>query len=53
VLEYKGEDRVISDDSQYKERLSNDWATLGPEHQYFRVVTRANMRSILKEIEEL
>lgn len=53
VLEYKGEDRVTNEDSRYKERLGNDWAALDPEYRYFRMVTRGNMQSILKEIGEL
>ena len=53
VLEYKGEDRVTNEDSRYKERLGNDWAALEPERRYFKMVTRNNMQSTLKEIEEL
>jgi type III restriction enzyme len=53
VLEYKGEDRVTNEDSRYKESLGNDWAALDPERRYFKMVTKGNMQSTLKEIEEL
>jgi type III restriction enzyme len=53
VLEYKGEDRVTNEDSRYKESLGDDWASLDPESRYFKMVTRANMQSTLREIEEL
>ena len=53
VLEYKGEDRVTNEDSRYKERLGGEWAALDPECRYFKMVTRANMQSTLKEIEAL
>lgn len=53
VLEYKGEDRVTNEDSRYKEKLGDDWAALDPERRYFKMVTRANMQSTLKEVEEL
>jgi type III restriction enzyme len=53
VLEYKGEDRVTNEDSRYKERLGNDWAVLDPECRYFKMVTKGNMQSTLKEIEDL
>ncbi len=53
VLEYKGEDRVTNEDSRYKEGLGNDWAALDPEHRYFKMVTKGNMQSTLKEVEAL
>jgi type III restriction enzyme len=53
VLEYKGEDRVTNEDSRYKEKLGNDWAALDPECRYFKMATRGNMQSTLREIEEL
>jgi 16S rRNA G966 N2-methylase RsmD len=33
--------------------LGNDWAALDPERQYFKMVTRTNMQSTLKEVGEL
>jgi superfamily II DNA or RNA helicase len=53
VLEYKGEDRVTNEDSRYKERLGDDWAALDPGRRYFKMVTRGNMQSTLKEVEKL
>jgi type III restriction enzyme len=53
VLEYKGEDRVSNEDSQYKEKLGRDWAVLDPERRYFKMVTKNNMQTRLKEIEAL
>jgi type III restriction enzyme len=53
VLEYKGEDRVTNEDSRYKERLGEDWASLDPEHRYFKMVTRANMQDTLEELTQL
>jgi type III restriction enzyme len=53
VLEYKGEDRVTNEDSRYKESLGDEWASLDPESRYFKMVTRANIQSTLREIEEL
>jgi type III restriction enzyme len=53
VLEYKGEDRVTNEDSRYKERLGDDWAALDPDHRYFKMVTRGNMQSTLREVAEL
>lgn len=53
MLEYKGEDRVTNEDSRYKERLGDDWAALDPERRYFKMVTKGNMQSTLRELEEL
>lgn len=53
VLEYKGEDRESNEDTRYKEGLGDDWAALDPERRYFRVVTKANMQGVLKEIQGL
>jgi type III restriction enzyme len=53
VLEYKGEDRVINEDSRYKESLGNDWAALDPGRRYFKMVTKGNMQSTLREVGEL
>jgi type III restriction enzyme len=53
VLEYKGEDHVTNEDSRYKESLGNDWTALDPERRYIKMVTKGNMQSTLKEIEEL
>jgi len=36
-----------------KEWLGNDWAALDPERRYFKMVTKSNMQSTLKEIEDL
>ncbi len=36
-----------------KERLGNDWAVLGSERRYFKMVTRGNMQGTLKEVGEL
>lgn len=51
--EYEGEDRVTKEDSRYKETLGNDWATLNPEYRYFKMVTKGDAQSTLREIEEL
>lgn len=53
VLEYKGEDRVSNDDTQYKERLGNDWAALDESRRYFKVVTKSNMQQTLEEVARL
>jgi hypothetical protein len=53
VLEYKGEDRVSNEDSQYKEKLGRDWAALDSERRYFKMVTKNNMQTRLEEIEAL
>ncbi len=36
-----------------KEWFGNDWAALDPERRYFKMVTRGNMQSTLKEVSEL
>jgi hypothetical protein len=48
-----GEDRVTNEDSRYKERLGNDWAALDTERRYFKMVTKGNMQSTLREVGEL
>ncbi len=53
VLEYKGENLVTNEDTRYKERLGEDWAALDPGWRYFRLVTKANMQGVLKEVSEL
>lgn len=53
VLEYKGEDRVTNEDSRYKERLGKDWANLDPERRYFKMVTKDNMQTTLRELQGL
>lgn len=53
VLEYKGENLVTNEDTKYKEGLGEDWAALDPEDRYFKLVTKANMQGVLKEVSEL
>lgn len=48
-----GEDRVTNEDSRYKERLGNDWAALDTKRRYFKMVTKGNMQSTLREVGEL
>jgi hypothetical protein len=48
-----GEDRVTNEDSRYKESLGNDWAALDPGRRYFKMVTKGNMQSTLREVGEL
>jgi len=33
--------------------LGEDWATLDSEGRYFKLVTKANMQGVLKEVGEL
>lgn len=50
VAEYKGEDRLTNEDTEYKVELGNLWQKLcGDSHKFF-LVGRTSMDSILKEI---
>ncbi len=53
VLEYKGENLVTNEDTKYKDKLGQDWAALDTEGRYFKLVTKANMQSVLKEVADL
>lgn len=53
ALEYKGEDRLSNEDTQYKQALGEDWAGLDPECRYFRVVGKTDVEKVLKELAQL
>ena len=56
-MKYQVRDRIQESlDAHYmrwKEKLGNDWAALDPERRYFKMVTRGNMQTTLKELEDL
>ena len=53
VLEWKGADRITSDETLYKEALGDDWAALDPENRYFAVVGEENHHEVLREVANL
>jgi hypothetical protein len=53
VLEYKGENLFLNEDTLYKETLGNDWAALDPENRYFRVVGKEDVQEVLREVAKL
>lgn len=53
ALEYKGEDRLSNEDTQYKQALGEDWAGLDPGCRYFRVAVKTDVQKVLKELAQL
>ncbi len=49
LVEYKGEDRLTNEDTEYKIELGNLWQKLGEGNRFF-LVGRSSMDSVLKEI---
>lgn len=52
-LEWKGEDRVSNEDTEYKEKISKVWEQLGKGKLHFFLVHNRNIESILCKIKEL
>ena len=53
ALEYKGEDRLSNEDTQYKQILGDEWAALDPGNRYFRVVGKSDVAETLREVSQL
>ena len=53
ALEWKGEDRVGNEDTEYKESVAKVWEKLGKGNLHFFLVYLKNVDVILNEIEEL
>ena len=53
ALEWKGEDRVSNEDTQYKEQIANVWEQLGKGKLYFFLVHNANVEGVLTKIKQL
>lgn len=53
LAEYKGEDRITNEDTQYKVEIGNYWQKLSKEANRFILVSKANMDNSLKEISNL
>jgi superfamily II DNA or RNA helicase len=53
VLEWKGEDRISNEDTEYKVKAADVWASLGKGKLYFFLVHSGNIEEILKTIKTL
>ena len=53
VLEWKGEDRVSNEDTEYKESIGKIWEKLGKGKLYFFLVYNKNIEEVLIKIKEL
>ena len=53
VLEWKGEDRVSNEDTQYKEEIAKVWAQLGKGRLHFFLVHNKNIEEVLTKIKSL
>lgn len=53
VLEWKGEDRLSNEDTQYKEEIAKVWERLGKGRLYFFLVHNGNIEEILKKVKQL
>ncbi len=53
ALEWKGEDRITSGDTQYKEEIAKIWEKLGKGNLYFFLVHNKNIEEILLKVKKL
>lgn len=53
VLEWKGEDRTSTEDTQYKQEIANAWQELGKGQCAFFLVNNANIEAVLTQIKGL
>lgn len=53
TLEWKGEDRVSNEDTEYKVEIGDMWAKLGGSKLNFFLVHNGNVEEVLKKIKEL
>ncbi len=53
ALEWKGEDRVSNEDTQYKEEIGKIWETLGKGKLNFFLVHNGNVEEVLKSLTNL
>lgn len=53
ALEWKGEDRVSSEDTKYKEEIAKVWLDLGKGALYFFLVHNGNKEEILTKVKTL
>ena len=53
ALEWKGEDRVSSDDTKYKVEIGNIWSKLGGNKLHFFLVHNGNVEEALNKIKKL
>lgn len=53
VVEYKGEDRLSNEDTQYKVKLGELWQKLSRDKNIFFLVGKARSDEIIKEISKL
>lgn len=53
ALEWKGEDRISNEDTQYKEQIASIWQKLGNGKLHFFLVHNQNIEEILNQIKNL
>lgn len=53
ALEWKGEDRVSNEDTEYKVEIGNLWEKLGNGKTFFSLVHNGNIEEILMKIREI
>lgn len=53
LLEWKGEDRISNEDTEYKTELAKTWEKLGDNKLRFFLVHNGNIEEVLKEVREL
>jgi hypothetical protein len=53
ALEWKGEDRVSNEDTEYKVEIGKIWQKLGKGNDYFFLVHNGNIEEVLTNLKEL
>lgn len=53
ALEWKGEDRVSNEDTQYKERVAKVWEQVGKGKLHFFLVHNGNVEEVLMKVKNL
>jgi len=53
LLEWKGEDRISNEDTEYKQKLGETWEKLGKGKLNFFLVYNGNIEEILNEVKKL
>ena len=53
IVEYKGENLLTNEDTNYKKELGERWAYLAGEKYHFILANKNNIDEVIKEIQKL
>lgn len=53
LIEYKGEERLTTEDTEFKDAVGKTWQELNPEQCYFALVSKQNIDAVFDELKRL